>query len=38
MWCQAAEPAFKCWNSIVQGIALDYSATIWMESATIRIG
>jgi hypothetical protein len=23
MWCQAAEPAFKCWNSIVQGIALD---------------
>jgi hypothetical protein len=22
MWCQAAEPAFKCWNSIVRAIAL----------------
>ena len=23
MWCQAAEPAFKCWNSIVHAMALD---------------
>jgi hypothetical protein len=23
MWCQAAEPAFKCWSSIVHAMALD---------------
>ena len=23
MWCQAAEPAFKCWNSIVRAITVD---------------
>lgn len=23
MWCQAAEPAFKCWNSIVHAMTLD---------------
>jgi hypothetical protein len=23
MWCQAAEPAFKCWNSIVHAITVD---------------
>jgi hypothetical protein len=23
LWCQTAEPAFKCWNGIVQAMALD---------------
>jgi hypothetical protein len=23
MWCQVAEPAFKCWNGIVRAMALD---------------